>query len=147
MTTQTTEYDAPAVWAPLLISWATDQAEFCEDMVRVALQRSAMTEAERAQARVTEFRRVADRARVRLVEISGLTEADVMDAPATVEPQAVGLADACKVEPPRQLVGFVGWLRALVGHLLPWVSAETWQTCSALMLMDRERSQGRLPWA
>ena len=145
----TTEYDAPAVWAPLLIAWANEQAEFCEDIVRVALQRSAMTEAERAQARVTEFRRVADRARVRLVDLSKLPDADPMDDHIT-EANALTRQIAAETtpradEPPHQLVGFVGWLRALVGHLLPWVSAETWQTCSALMLMDRERAQGRLP--
>lgn len=47
-------------------------------------------------------------------------------------------------QPPAKLVPFVGWLRALIGHLLPWVTAETWQTCGALMLMDRDRQRGAL---
>lgn len=105
-----------------------------------------IADAESAQAQVKRFRVGIDRLRVRLVQLSGLTLADV-EPPAMVEPQSVGLADACAAEsePPHQLVSFVGWLRALVGHLLPWVSAETWQTCASLMQMDRERSQGRLP--
>ncbi len=52
--------------------------------------------------------------------------------------------DAPAEEPPRKLVPFVSWLRALIGHALPWVTAETWQTCGALMLMDRERQRGAL---
>lgn len=53
-------------------------------------------------------------------------------------------ADVQAEEPPRQLVPFTGWLRALVGHLLPFVTAETWQTCASLMLMDRARQDGQL---
>lgn len=143
MTTQT-EYDAPAIWAPRLIAWAEQGRDHYEAAANVQRERGHHGNAADYMALAASWQVIADRARVRLVDISGLTEADVMDAPVPM-PQAVGLADACKVEPPHQLVGFVGWLRALVGHLLPWVSAETWQTCSALMLMDRERAQGRLP--
>lgn len=61
------------------------------------------------------------------------------------DPIGVAISEAMEQqEPPRQLVPFVSWLRALIGHLLPWVTAETWQTCGALMLMDRDRQRGAL---
>lgn len=139
--TTLTEYDAPTVWAPRLISWANEQAEFCEDIVRVALQLSAMTEAEKAQARVTEFRRVADRARVRLVDLSKLPDADPMDDHIT-EANALTRQIAAETttradEPPKQLVPFVDWLRARISHILPGLSTETWQAIGCLILMAR----------
>lgn len=88
----------------------------------------------------------AERVRMRLVALSGLTEGDVaVSGPVTVTqaptmtPQSVALADACQTpdEPPEQLAALSDWLRARLGHLFVWVTASRWQEIAWLLLASR----------
>ena len=90
----------------------------------------------------------AERIRMRLVALSGLTEGDVaVSGPVAIQqaptltpaPQSVALADACQTpdEPPEQLAALSDWLRARLGHLFVWVTASRWQEIAWLLLASR----------
>lgn len=137
MTTQTTDYDAPAVWAPRLIAWAEKGLDHYEAAANVQRERGHQGIAADYLALAAQWQRIADRARVRLVDISTLSDVDPMDDHITeanaLTRQIVAQAD----EPPKQLVPFVDWLRARISHILPGLSTETWQAIGCLILMAR----------
>lgn len=102
-----TTYDAPAVYLPHLIAWAERADNFY----------------------------VADWARTRLVDISGLTlddadeHAAIQAKTASLMARGVLLPDA----PPSTLVGLTDWLRCQVGRWFPSLPNEMWQGVAYLL--------------
>lgn len=90
----------------------------------------------------------AERVRLRLVALSGLTEGDVavsgpvtipQAAPLVPAPASVALAEACQTtdQPPQQLMALSDWLRRRLGPVFVWVTAARWQEIAWLMLSSR----------
>lgn len=121
----TTIDDQPQVWLPRLIAWAEREQRDLLELADDSRQKGHPKNAASLKAEAGKFVWVADWARTRLVDLSELSLADID-------------------EPPSTLVAFSGWLRRFCGRLLPWVTAETWQTCAAMILADRERQRGVL---
>lgn len=138
--------DLRAVWAERLVEWAERQADEYTIDAQVMVRQGRPQLAAESMASAARYRGYADRARVLLVDMSDVT-ADEPPAhnhtpacPILDCPLAPATADA----PPSTLAAFTGWLVEKLGRWLPWVSSETWQTCAALIQMDRERARGRL---
>lgn len=148
MISQQTTYDHErrAVWVPRFIDWANaEAADRVLDARAFAHQGKPRLASDYLEI-AARYRGYADRARVLLVDLSDVT-ADEPPAhkhtsacPITDCPFAPATSDA----PPSTLVAFTGWLIEKLGRWLPWVSSETWQTCAALIQMDRERARGGL---
>lgn len=123
MTTQkTTEYDAPAVWAPRLVAWAErEQADLLE-MAEDSRQKGHRKNAASLTAEAGRYIWIADYARSRLVDLSDLTQADVQ-------------AD----EPPAPLVDLTDWLRGKLGRYFPRVPVTIWQGIATVLHSWRGR--------
>lgn len=132
MTTQV-DYDSPAVWAPKLIAWAERERRYCYEEAQSSRRRGNPKTAASYLATADELALIADRARVRLVDMSELTLADLDDAaeppaprPAHVCTEGCGFLPCEPPGPPAQLPDLGGWLRARLGRWFPSVPTAVW---------------------
>lgn len=134
--------------ALMMAAFEASSAEWQDRADRYRQHGSPSCRIEAALTIAYDAKMAAERVRMRLVALSGLTEGDVaVSGPVTVTqapvmtpaPQSVALADACQQpdEPPEQLAPLSDWLRRRLGHLFVWVTAARWQEIAWLLLASR----------
>lgn len=126
MTITTATYDEPVVWAPLLIDWAEQKAADYSCCANDLRRDGCPNNAADHDAVAAEYRAISFRACQRLLVASDNKLAEVN-----------GLTAQINDEPPRPLVDLTAWLCGKVGHWLPWVTSETWQTIGMLLMRGR----------
>lgn len=134
-------YDGPAVWAPLLVKWATQGRDHYLAAAEAQRKLGHKSNAAAYVAKAGEFVWIADYGRARLVDISDLS-ADDAEQLAAIQVKTDNLVAAGVLlpdddEPPKPLVDLTAWLRGRLGGRMWWVSAEVWQTVGMLLLRGR----------
>ena len=124
MIDQTTDYDSPAAYLPRLIEWAEGAIERCSQQAGVQAAQGFPSNAEAYIGLSREYRAIAVWARVRLVDLSELTLADVQ-------------ADD---DPPAPLVDLTAWLRNKLERHFPHMRPELWQALAAVLRPFRRQT-------
>lgn len=128
------------------------EAQWWQDSADRAAQDGRVGRVRRCEREADICRQAAERIRMRLLSLHGLTEGDVAVCQQVAVStdlagvlarlpddkfQQIAPTPAEEPEPPHQLVPFVEWLRGKIGRYLPWVSAETWQRAAFVLLWER----------